>query len=138
MDCRPLRHVDPVDVAVLSGLARNPRGRRADAHHLFDGIGSQLGTLAEHRPLLGMTHEQVHRQTELITRRVDAALEQQDDGGAQLGIAEAITVLVGVHQRLEEVVLRSSASLGNQAVGVDAHLLETPFDLVEALLGGNR
>ena len=138
VDRRALGHVDPVDIAVLRRLAGDPRGGRPHPHDLLNRIGGQLGALAQQRPLLRVADEEVHGEAELVAGRVDTALEQEDDRRPQLGVAEAVAVLVGIDQGLQEVILRRCTALRDQPVGVDAHLLEAPLDLVQALLRGDR
>ncbi len=87
------------------------------AHHLVDGTRHEVRTGGEELPRRRVRREQRQRVGELVLGRVAAGEQDRHDDVTELGPAQPIAILLGVHQDPDQVVARSAAPSADQPLG---------------------
>ncbi|CAB4691405.1 unannotated protein [freshwater metagenome] len=108
------RDVEALEVHVLQGLAGHPGDGRVDPHDLLDGLGAELGALAEQSPLVRVREQGLQGEPDLVARRLHPGEGQEDQRHRQLALAQSL----GLHKCADQVVPRPHATVGHDLVEV--------------------
>jgi hypothetical protein len=112
------------DLHVLERPPRGPLHGAVEAQQLLDGALQQGGLAAQALQLAGMAQQREQAVPQQVAGGLVAGREEQDGGGQDLVVGEAVVALLRAHQPRQQIVLGLDAPSRQQLAHVGLELLD--------------
>ena len=113
------------DLHVVHHRALEVRHRTREAQHLLDGGAQQTVDIVHQAlALFGMFEEQLHTSGQQVARGVATRVHEQQEEPLELGVGEAITIDLGVHENCGQIVAGVAPFVVGDRLRVPQHLAD--------------